>query len=438
MRAHRCRGWPATGPPTAPTHPRSRRMRRPARGRRPAPHRGRRRCPAPGVRRVRADGERHRRRRRIRSGPAPGRRHQPAGPDAAGDRRMRRRCGRARRRPRRPCDLSWQPDAHPGPPHSTPRGAPDAAHCRECTQSAGALVAGGDAGPGRCNTGRMIRAGTGRSRRPGPPTRQNVLVLVGATVTLTACGVPLIPTLGPSDTPTACPRPHRRPPRRTPAVRGPPGADHGARPARHPRRIRLHRRPAHPGAAGTSGRQRRGEFLLGPQRDQRRRRRLHHRGYPRVQLISAVTGQPIGAASGLEPRATPSAVLLQPGRLGVQPAAPHPGRGVRLPARARHRARGDPCGRPPVATPARPARVCHPRPHRRLRRPHHPARAHRRLRDGPTGGLLGDPRAVNSAPGLFAGQRRPRRSEGVTRRPSMKRSTFSSTMMSLGRNGRVR
>ncbi len=36
-------------------------------------------------------------------------------------------------------------------------------------------------------------------------------------------------------------------------------------------------------------------------------------GYPTVQLVSADTGQPIGAASGLEPRAAPLAVVLQPG-----------------------------------------------------------------------------------------------------------------------------
>jgi len=171
----------------------------------------------------------------------------------------------------------------------------------------------GDAGPGRCNTGRMIRAGTVRSRRLTALRLGRVLlVLVGATVTLTACGVPLIPTLGPSETPTAVPSAAPTP---TPAPR--PSAGPTTGPTTGPDEpgvvsactteqltLALQERPGDSGA---------GSFFWDLSVTNAGDVACTAEGYPRVQLISAVTGQPIGAASGLEPRATPSAVLLQPG-----------------------------------------------------------------------------------------------------------------------------
>jgi len=137
-------------------------------------------------------------------------------------------------------------------------------------------------------------------------------VLVGATVTLTACGVPLIPTLGPSDTPTAAPSAAPTPvppPSSAPSpepTTGPGSPEPTVASACSTDRLSLalQERPGDSGA---------GSFFWDLRVTNAGDNACTTEGYPRVQLISAATGQPIGAASGLEPRAAPSSVLLQPG-----------------------------------------------------------------------------------------------------------------------------
>jgi hypothetical protein len=139
-----------------------------------------------------------------------------------------------------------------------------------------------------------------------------LLLLVGATVALTACGAPLIPTLGPSNTPTAVPSAAPTP---TPRPSGAPSPEPTARPGSPAPTIvsactadqlslALQERPGDSGA---------GSFFWDLRVTNAGDVACTVEGYPSVQLISAATGQPIGAASGLEPRAAPSTVLLQPG-----------------------------------------------------------------------------------------------------------------------------
>ena len=163
----------------------------------------------------------------------------------------------------------------------------------------------------------MIRAETGRSRRSSALRLGSVLlVLVGATLTLAACGVPLIPTLGPSATPTAGPSAVPTPtPTPTPTPSGAPTPVPTTGPGSPEPTVvsacttdqltlALQERPGDSGA---------GSFFWDLTATNAGDVACTAQGYPRVQLISAATGQPIGANSGLEPRAAPSAVLLQPG-----------------------------------------------------------------------------------------------------------------------------
>ncbi|WEO77430.1 DUF4232 domain-containing protein [Cryobacterium sp. SO2] len=159
----------------------------------------------------------------------------------------------------------------------------------------------------------MIRTGTGRPnqsrlRRLG----STVLVLAGCCAALSACGVPLIPVL-PSATPTVAPTASRAPtppgepssaptgpasptPSDQPGVAAPCSADELT--------FALQARPGDSGA---------GSFFWDLSVTNAGAGACSIDGYPSVTLVSADTGQPVGAASGLEPRATPVELLLDPG-----------------------------------------------------------------------------------------------------------------------------
>ena len=141
-------------------------------------------------------------------------------------------------------------------------------------------------------------------------------MLAGAAVTLTACGVPLIPALEPTDTPTALPSaspipmptPSSVPAPEPPSSPGSPGSPGDPRAASactaDGLAFALQERPGDSGA---------GSFFWDLSVTNSGAVACTANGYPTVQLVSADTGQPIGAASGLEPRAAPVALLLQPG-----------------------------------------------------------------------------------------------------------------------------
>ncbi|TFC89275.1 DUF4232 domain-containing protein [Cryobacterium sp. TMT4-31] len=169
----------------------------------------------------------------------------------------------------------------------------------------------------------MIRVGTGRSR--GFTARRLgtvLLVTVGAAVTLTACGVPLIPTLDPTDTPTALPS-AAPVPTPTPTPTPTPSSVPSPEPTGGPGSPGSPGEPGAPSACTTDrlsfalqerpGDSGAGSFFWDLSVTNSGAVACTATGYPRVQLVSADTGQPIGAASGLEPRTAPSAVLLQPG-----------------------------------------------------------------------------------------------------------------------------
>ena len=144
-------------------------------------------------------------------------------------------------------------------------------------------------------------------------------MLAGAAVTLTACGAPLIPALEPTDTPTALPSASPIPtptpssvpapePTSSPGSPGSPGSPDDPRTASactaDGLAFALQERPGDSGA---------GSFFWDLSVTNSGAVACTANGYPTVQLVSADTGQPIGAASGLEPRAAPVALLLQPG-----------------------------------------------------------------------------------------------------------------------------
>ena len=153
-----------------------------------------------------------------------------------------------------------------------------------------------------------------------------LLVLAGGTLTLSACGVPLIPALAPSATPSGSssaaatasptPGPSARP---TTGPSSGPGTQPPQTPAPQPPSSP---RPVEPAACTTDqltfGLQSRpfdsgmSSFFWDLSITNAGTQPCTVNGYPTVLLVSS--GQPIGAASGREPRAEPSLVRLDPGQ----------------------------------------------------------------------------------------------------------------------------
>lgn len=146
-----------------------------------------------------------------------------------------------------------------------------------------------------------------------------MLALAGVTVALTGCGVPLVPTLEPTDTPTTLPSAAPTPtpsPSPSPSPSRVPSPEPTSRPGSPGDRttvsacttdrltFALQERPGDSGA---------GSFFWDLAVTNSGAVACTANGYPSVRLVSAETGRPIGAASGLEPRTAPAAVLLQPG-----------------------------------------------------------------------------------------------------------------------------
>ena len=164
----------------------------------------------------------------------------------------------------------------------------------------------------------MIRAEAGRPRRStASRLGSTVLMLVTAAATLAACGTPLIPSIEPSATPTSSPSASPTP---TPSSVPSPSS------TTEPDSPDASGSPSEPGAGVacttdqlTFALQSRpmdsgmGSFFWDLSITNSGALACTADGYPSVLLVSADTGRPIGAASGLEARAQPSPVLLQPG-----------------------------------------------------------------------------------------------------------------------------
>lgn len=154
----------------------------------------------------------------------------------------------------------------------------------------------------------MIRSRAGRSRQ-GPLRRLGAfLALAGCSVALTACGTPLIPALPPSSSTTATATPAPAP-TATPSTTAPgtptPGQSDSATPCSVAGvTFALNDRPGDSGA---------GSFFWDLRLTNAGDEVCLVSGHPDVVLIAADTGQRIGAASGLEPRAAPAELRLEPG-----------------------------------------------------------------------------------------------------------------------------
>ncbi|QYF73264.1 DUF4232 domain-containing protein [Cryobacterium sp. PAMC25264] len=171
----------------------------------------------------------------------------------------------------------------------------------------------------------MIHSTQGRPRRSAASRLcGTLLVMAAGTLTLSACGVPLIPTLEPSATPSgsspATPTPTAAPPTAPPTgpSSGPapqPSQTTTPQPSSKPP-------PPTPAACSTDqltfGLQSRpfdsgmSSFFWDLSATNAGTQPCTVNGYPTVLLVSS--GQPVGAASGLEPRAQPSLVRLDPGQ----------------------------------------------------------------------------------------------------------------------------
>ncbi|ANP74688.1 DUF4232 domain-containing protein [Cryobacterium arcticum] len=173
----------------------------------------------------------------------------------------------------------------------------------------------------------MIHSWQGRPHRSATSRLcGTLLVLAAGTLTLSACGVPLIPTLEPSATPSTR---SSATPTATPTT-GPstaPSTGPSSGPGPQPPQTTAPQppsspRPPKPAACTTDqltfGLQSRpfdsgmSSFFWDLSVTNAGTQPCTVNGYPTVLLVSS--GQPVGAASGLEPRAQPSLVRLDPGQ----------------------------------------------------------------------------------------------------------------------------
>ncbi|MGY4858855.1 DUF4232 domain-containing protein [Cryobacterium sp. AP23] len=162
----------------------------------------------------------------------------------------------------------------------------------------------------------MIRSRMGhpvrvRLRRAGGA----LLVLAGCSLALTACDTPMIPTLPPVVTPTAIPSavptpvpaPTGTPSPTPPSAPGTPPSTTGDTAAACSATDATFTVTDRPGDSGA------GSFFWDLRLRNTADRPCLVDGYPGVVLINVDTGQPVGAASGREPRAAPAELRLEPG-----------------------------------------------------------------------------------------------------------------------------